>query len=257
MTKISTTAAYAIKEIVNLTDYCVGTDSETDKLETVSFSFESVRNFILAGLSPTTGGTLQISEISYTGVGYATPEAFINALDPNYVVNQYHLVIISFNGYKYILKLQNVTLGVGQTAISASNLIEVSTKSLLDALTLIAKKEYITIPISDLISNLTTGTNKGYFRMPFAGTVTSVKATVLVAQTAGSLLTFDINENGTSILSTKLTIDNNEKTSTTAATQPVISDAILADDAEITFDIDIVGTAGAKGAQIYLTLTRA
>jgi hypothetical protein len=47
-------------------------------------------------------------------------------------------------------------------------------------------------------------------------------------------------------LSTKLTIDANEKTSTTAATAAVISDSTIADDAEITFDIDTAGT-GAKG----------
>ncbi len=46
----------------------------------------------------------------------------------------------------------------------------------------------------------------------------------------------DINEGGTSVLSTKLTIDNTEKTSTSAVTPAVISDSALADDAEITDD---------------------
>jgi hypothetical protein len=66
----------------------------------------------------------------------------------------------------------------------------------------------------------------------------------------------DINEGGTTILSTKLTIDANEKTSTTAATAAVISDSALADDAEITFDIDVAGT-GAKGLKVWLLGTRA
>jgi hypothetical protein len=63
----------------------------------------------------------------------------------------------------------------------------------------------------------------------------------------------DINESGTTILSTKLTIDASEKTSTTAATAAVISDSALADDAEITIDIDGVGsTIAGAGLKIYL-----
>jgi hypothetical protein len=57
----------------------------------------------------------------------------------------------------------------------------------------------------------------------------------------------DINEAGTSVLSTKLSIDASEKTSTTAATAAVISDSALADDAEITIDIDQVGSHGCGG----------
>jgi hypothetical protein len=86
--------------------------------------------------------------------------------------------------------------------------------------------------------------------MPFAMTLTSVRASLTTASTSGTP-TFDINESGSTILSTKITIDANEKTSTTAATAPVISDTSLADDAEMTIDIDVAGT-GAKGAKVYL-----
>lgn len=73
----------------------------------------------------------------------------------------------------------------------------------------------------------------------------------------GAALVFDINEGGASILSTKLSIDATEKTSTTAATPPVISDASLADDAEITIDIDQIGsTLAGTGAKIYLIGTK-
>ena len=69
----------------------------------------------------------------------------------------------------------------------------------------------------------------------------------------GSVLTVDINEGGSTILSTKLTIDASEKTSTTAATAAVISDASLADDALMTIDIDGVGS-GTAGAGLKVTL---
>lgn len=105
---------------------------------------------------------------------------------------------------------------------------------------------------SDETTALTTGTAKVTFRMPYAMTVTAVRASLTTAQTSGSTLTVDINDGGTTILSTKLTIDNGEKTSVTAATPPVISDTALADDAEITIDIDQVGDGTAKGLKITL-----
>lgn len=105
-----------------------------------------------------------------------------------------------------------------------------------------------TVPIGDETTALTTGTAKVTFRMPFAMTLTSVRASLTTASSSGTP-TFDINDGGTTILSTKLTIDANEKTSTTAATAAVISDTALADDAEITIDIDTAGT-GAAGAKI-------
>jgi hypothetical protein len=118
-------------------------------------------------------------------------------------------------------------------------------------------KVEIAIPCSDYATNLTTGTAKATFRMPHAMTVTAVRASLSTAQSGGSALTVDINEAGTTILSTKLTFDNTEKTTTTATTPAVISDANLADDAEITVDIDTVGTAGARGLVVYLIGRRA
>jgi hypothetical protein len=64
----------------------------------------------------------------------------------------------------------------------------------------------------------------------------------------------DINKNGTTVLSTKLTIDASEVTSTTAATAAVISVSAFADDDEVEFDIDVAGT-GAKGLKVTLYVT--
>jgi len=111
--------------------------------------------------------------------------------------------------------------------------------------------------VSDEATALTAGTNKLTFRIPCAMTVTSVRASVGTAPT-GSTLIVDINENGTSILSTKLSIDATEKTSTTAATPAVLSDSALADDAEITIDIDQIGsTIAGAGLKVTLIGTRA
>lgn len=111
---------------------------------------------------------------------------------------------------------------------------------------------YLEVACSSEEGFLEAGTAKVTFRMPYAMTVSGVRASLKTAQTSGSILTVDINEGGTSILSTKLTIDNGERTSTTAATAAVISDADLADDAEMTVDIDQVGDGTAVGLKIVL-----
>ncbi len=112
--------------------------------------------------------------------------------------------------------------------------------------------ETIIIACSDETTAITTGNAKATFRMPYAFTVTAVRASVTTAPT-GSTILIDINESGTTILSTKLMIDASEKTSTTAATPAVISDSALADDAEMTIDFDQVGsTIAGAGVKVYL-----
>ena len=111
----------------------------------------------------------------------------------------------------------------------------------------------IPVAVGDESSVLTTGTAKVTFRMPCAMTLTAVRGSLTAS---GTGTTVDINESGTTVLSTKLTFDSGEKTTTTAATPAVISDSALADDAEITIDID--ATAGnAAGLKIWLIGTRA
>lgn len=115
-----------------------------------------------------------------------------------------------------------------------------------------ASTEALAFAVSDETTDLEAGTAKLTFRMPYAFTVTSVRASVTTAPT-GSTLIVDINEAGSSILSTKLSIDAGEKTSATAAAPPVISDAALADNAEITIDIDQIGsTIAGTGLKVYL-----
>jgi hypothetical protein len=115
----------------------------------------------------------------------------------------------------------------------------------------------LVVAASDETTALTAGTAKITFRMPRAVTLTAVRASLTTAQASGSIFTVDINEGGTSILSTKLTIDNTEKTSTTAATPPVISDTSLSDDAEMTIDVDQIGNGTAKGLKVMLIGTYA
>jgi len=113
--------------------------------------------------------------------------------------------------------------------------------------------EVLAVAIGDETTAITVATGVVTFRMPYAFTLTGVRASLSVAGGTSGTTTLDINEGGTTILSTKLTIDATEKTSTTAATAAVISDSALADDAEITVDVDAVsGAATEAGGKIYL-----
>ena len=113
----------------------------------------------------------------------------------------------------------------------------------------------LTVACSDETSDLTTGT-KATFRMPQAATITAVRASVTTAP-AGSVLTVDINKatGPASLLSTKLTIDAGEKTSTTAATAAILdtNENGVVDDEEITIDIDTIGSSTA-GAGLKVTI---
>jgi hypothetical protein len=116
--------------------------------------------------------------------------------------------------------------------------------------------EVFVFALSDETTAITTGTAKVTWRAPFAMTITGVRASLTVASSSG-IPTVDINEAGTTIMAvSKLTIDASELTSVTAATAAVVSDTSIADDAEITFDIDVAGT-GAKGLKVTIYATRA
>jgi hypothetical protein len=145
-----------------------------------------------------------------------------------------------------------VTWNAKQDAlVSGTNIKTINSTSILGSGNYATPFELV-VAASDETTALTTGTAKITFRMPRAVTLTAVRASLTTAQTSGTIFTVDINESGTSILSTKLTIDNTEKTSTTAANPPVISDTALADDAEITIDIDQIGDGTAKGLKVML-----
>lgn len=141
---------------------------------------------------------------------------------------------------------------------AGSAIVTASTINFLDGFTVVdggggdadvSANDSFIISVTDETSVIATGTSERTFRMPYAMTLTEVRASLNSATTTGTV-TVDINEGGTTILSTKLTIDATEKTSTTAATAAVISDAALADDAEITIDIDDAGDGTATGLKV-------
>jgi len=122
MTKIKNTNAYPFDVTISDLDYVIGSDGDNLGKITRNYNIGDLRRYINSGLSPEVGGTLKVSEITYNGV-LTSPSEVANALDPNYEVLQYHVVIFSINGNKYILKEQDITLGLSGTAITDEDFI--------------------------------------------------------------------------------------------------------------------------------------
>jgi len=149
----------------------------------------------------------------------------------------------------YIIKFPDPNPAVGQVLKVNSFSSDKAVMEWADAGSTVT--ESFIIAASDETTALTTGTGKATFRMPYAFTLTAVRASVSTAP-AGSAITVGINQNGSTILTTDITIADGSKTSV-GGTAPVISNPNLTDDAEITIDIDAVGSSTA-GAGLKVTL---
>ena len=210
------------------------------------------------GQSGTCSGTTQIN---LDGAAIASPNkhrSVADALLANHV----------FDGVPYICTVKdasgNAASIVGTLNASPdniSNIVQLSTNgaspiadgAAVDVFVIRpAAQEFISIALGDESSDAATGTGVVTFRMPYAFELAEVRASAVIAP-VGSTAIIDINEGGVSILSTPITLDAGEKTSETAAVPPVISDTTLADDAEITIDIDQVGST-TPGAGYKVTL---
>ena len=119
-------------------------------------------------------------------------------------------------------------------------------------------EETIIVSLSDETTAITAGAAKATFRMPYACKLTTrlPRASVNTASSSG-VINVDINKNGASILTNRVSIDASEKTSLTAATAVSLATTptTFSDDDEITFDIDNAGT-GAKGLKVTLFVER-
>lgn len=142
------------------------------------------------------------------------------------------------------LQLNTISGANGISVSSNANVITISN----------VQTNTTTIAISDTTSAITAGTDKQYWNAPYAFTIKSVKATLGTYSSSG-LVTVNIKKNGTTIFSTRLTVDAAEYDSTTAATPYVLSTTSISSNDRLTFDIDDAGT-GAKNLQITIYHTK-
>ena len=201
------------------------------------------------------GDSLYLSGTTFGAITNVKPSAPIHEVRIGYVeyahINKGKIYVKIDNGYE-LDELHNVSIN----PLTVANNDVLTYESATQLWKNTKQPVEIQLAASDETTALTTGIAKMTFRMPHAMTLTSVRASLTTAQTSGSIFTVDINQGGSSVLGTKLTIDNTEKTSTTAATPATITTSALTDDSEITIDIDQIGDGTAKGLKITLIGTR-
>jgi hypothetical protein len=147
------------------------------------------------------------------------------------------------NGISYLRKL---TAGYGININHDVSVIFVSVANLQESLLIACGDEITNLSVSGSTPAVT-------FRMPYNFTLTGLKADVNTAP-VGSSINVDIHKDGSTLLSTLLSIDDGEKTSVTAAFPPVISDSSLNNNDEMTIFITQIGiTTPGKGLKVTMS----
>jgi hypothetical protein len=118
----------------------------------------------------------------------------------------------------------------------------------------IAQPYELAYAVTDETTTIIAALEAAKFHVPRNFTATEVWASVSFQSSSGPV-TIDINKNGVSIFSTRITIDQDEYTSLTAAVAPVLSTFTFTKGDRITVDID-QGGANATGLKIYFLGTR-
>ena len=112
--------------------------------------------------------------------------------------------------------------------------------------------EQIVIAFSNESDAISAGTDKVKIPVLYSFYVVAAHVFLSTAQASGSIFTVDVNDDGASILSTRITVDNTENTSVTATTAPVLSANLIAANSVISIDVDAIGDGTAKGGKVIL-----
>lgn len=183
-----------------------------------------------------------------------TIDPTVSAVLPTPSANQ----VLGWDSTGLLLENKNLPAGTAvysstaNTSTGTATAEAVTPKGLHDS---IYNSDDVTVAVTGNATAVTTGTAKETFRALRKGTFLGVRASLAVAQTSGSILTIDINKNGSTIMAvSKLTIDNGERTSVTAAAPALITTGTVAVDDEITIDVDQVGDGTALGLKVSLVI---
>lgn len=171
-----------------------------------------------------------------------------------YALSSHTHAISDVNNLQGSLDTKANLSGATFTSLSGTNIFSGSTN-----LNSVFAPKTVTMPwefgfaLSDETTQITTGTSKIAFFIPFDATLTG---TTISLSTTGSTVTgIDIKKSGTTIYSTKLTINASGKTSLNSSQPAVITGSTIAAWNEFTVDILSAGTS-AKGLKLWMTGTR-
>jgi hypothetical protein len=148
------------------------------------------------------------------------------------------------------LVIEAITQGRKEAAFGVT-LIPDHQHSGIDSPTLFSTRYILYRIVQDTTAVTVASTVGGSFVIPFSGTLQDIGATVDTAGTTGSMV-IDVNKRGTSILTTKISIETGETTSRTAVTQPVITPYKFTEGDIFTFDVDTIQTTPAMGLTIFI-----
>jgi hypothetical protein len=170
----------------------------------------------------------------------------------DHVIDDGTLSIAKTTGLQAAIDAKQATITDGDLTIARTTGLQTALDAKATVTALNTRPEALIVAASDNETDLATGTVFTFY-MPYAMTLTDIKASVLTAPTGAGLIV-DVHDEGTTIMTTdKLDIDVSEFHTSTAATQPALTDTALANNAKIEIIIDQVGsTIAGAGLVIYM-----
>lgn len=105
---------YPIDNVITDNDIVIGSDFN-DLEKTKNYSVGDLRNYINSGLDPETGGQLKITTLTVENNAFATPNLYVNQLNPALTILQYEIVFIILNGKTWVFRKNDGVFGFEET----------------------------------------------------------------------------------------------------------------------------------------------
>ena len=105
---------YPVDNVITDNDIVIGSDSN-DLEKTRNYSVGDLRNYINSGLDPETGGQLKITTLTVNDDDFATPNLYVNQLNPALTILQYEIVFIILNGKTWVFRRNDGVFGFEET----------------------------------------------------------------------------------------------------------------------------------------------